>query len=1005
VNGDERASVADVAPVANPRVLDSGRMEVLAERDEELRAIATARGALVWIEGDAGLGKTALLDTAVALDGRRVLRTSGEEARSGEAFGVVARLLAAALSGGPGDGGEAARVLKPQTGGHTPHPRARADDTRLFAGAAAPAAALLDGGSAPGPSLVNAAAWALAGLDEPALLVVDDAHWADPASLQVLRRLTGWLDDLPLGLVVAARPEADGLTGHALATLRAAAHAVQRLRPLSAAGVAAVARASPYAEEGVALAEATHGNPLLLRELLATLSARAVPADATPEAIASATGLAASLARLPAEAVPLAEALAVLGADATEPFAAALVGTRGPTPVEASPPSPVHVDAHLATLRSAGLIAPAPSLAFTHAALRATVLARAPEPRVAALHARAAALLEAAHAPAAHVAAHLLHAPVSAHPRAADVLLGAAAEAAALGAPECGAPALRRALAEPLAPARRAAVLLALARAEAAAGAETAGARWEAAVTLLDAPHERAQALAAAADWHVARGRPREAVALLTRAEMDADGELARSLEARRLATATLDPALREQVRPRVEALVRAAPDRPTPGERGLLALLAWEQAHAGEPAERVLALARAALDDGRLLADETADGISLYVAAGALLIGGAPTEEVATLDAALADARARGSMTAFANASFCRGWPLLTLGRVDEAAADFELALGTVRHGWETYVPAARAGLAAATLEREGPDAARTALRLGETRARWDGNPMFASVLVSAASVELATDRPAAALALAEEAGALLAPLGWHGPGHAGWRPVAALAAHALGDRARALALGTEELERARRAGAPRALGHALRTFAAVTGEVASLDEAVQLLAPSEARLEHAYAVVALGEALAREPAGQGAAGRPGGSAAAERPAGHGAAAKRPSGPTAAGAAAPRGAGLALARTHLRDGLDLADRLGARVLASRARAALVAAGGRPRRARLTGPASLTPAERRVADMAATGLSNRAIAEALWVTTKAVEFQLSRAYAKLGVRGRTELGPALADRP
>jgi DNA-binding CsgD family transcriptional regulator len=82
--------------------------------------------------------------------------------------------------------------------------------------------------------------------------------------------------------------------------------------------------------------------------------------------------------------------------------------------------------------------------------------------------------------------------------------------------------------------------------------------------------------------------------------------------------------------------------------------------------------------------------------------------------------------------------------------------------------------------------------------------------------------------------------------------------------------------------------------------------------------------------------------------------------------------------------------------------LATRARASLIAAGGRPRRARLTGPASLTPAERRVAAMAASGQSNRAIAEALWVTTKAVEYHLSRTYAKLSVPGRAELTTALA---
>jgi DNA-binding CsgD family transcriptional regulator len=101
-------------------------------------------------------------------------------------------------------------------------------------------------------------------------------------------------------------------------------------------------------------------------------------------------------------------------------------------------------------------------------------------------------------------------------------------------------------------------------------------------------------------------------------------------------------------------------------------------------------------------------------------------------------------------------------------------------------------------------------------------------------------------------------------------------------------------------------------------------------------------------------------------------------------------------------AREPLRRGLDLADRCGADRLVIRARDELVAAGGRPRRARLSGAAALTPSERRVAELVAGGLSNREAAEALFVTKKAVEFHLGNVYRKLGVRGREGLGSALA---
>jgi len=95
-------------------------------------------------------------------------------------------------------------------------------------------------------------------------------------------------------------------------------------------------------------------------------------------------------------------------------------------------------------------------------------------------------------------------------------------------------------------------------------------------------------------------------------------------------------------------------------------------------------------------------------------------------------------------------------------------------------------------------------------------------------------------------------------------------------------------------------------------------------------------------------------------------------------------------------AQTALRAGLDQASRSGARRLADRAREELRAAGGRPRRERTSGPDALTASERRVARMAAEGLTNRQIAQALLVTVKTVEMHLAHAYANLDIHGREE---------
>ncbi len=142
----------------------------------------------------------------------------------------------------------------------------------------------------------------------------------------------------------------------------------------------------------------------------------------------------------------------------------------------------------------------------------------------------------------------------------------------------------------------------------------------------------------------------------------------------------------------------------------------------------------------------------------------------------------------------------------------------------------------------------------------------------------------------------------------------------------------------------------------------IAGLGRAVELLAASPARLEHARALADLGAAQRR----------------ANRP--------------------------AEARETLRSALDMARRCGATALAERAHGELLATGARPRRIYLRGVDSLTASERRVAAMAAEGWSNPEIAQALFVTRKTVETHLGHVYTKLGIGSRGELAPALGER-
>src|SRR4030095_10125262 len=97
-------------------------------------------------------------------------------------------------------------------------------------------------------------------------------------------------------------------------------------------------------------------------------------------------------------------------------------------------------------------------------------------------------------------------------------------------------------------------------------------------------------------------------------------------------------------------------------------------------------------------------------------------------------------------------------------------------------------------------------------------------------------------------------------------------------------------------------------------------------------------------------------------------------------------------------AREQLRRAIELATICGAQPLAARATTELRATGARPRRIALSGVGSLTPSERRVAQMAAEGPTNREIAQALFVTPKTVEGDLSSVSRKPRVAPRSQLG-------
>ena len=203
----------------------------------------------------------------------------------------------------------------------------------------------------------------------------------------------------------------------------------------------------------------------------------------------------------------------------------------------------------------------------------------------------------------------------------------------------------------------------------------------------------------------------------------------------------------------------------------------------------------------------------------------------------------------------------------------------------------------------------------------------------------------------------------GWRTAGLASWRTLAATAHLGLGDVERARQVSDENLADAERFGSVVDIGRGLRVrglIEAGEGNTEGLEAAIACLRRGDAKLDLARALVDLGAALRRN---------------GER---------------------------AASRAPLNEGMGIAHRRGACVLVERARTELHAAGARPRSAVRSGVDALTPSERRVASLAAEGLANAEIAQALFVTVRTVEMHLSAAYRKLGIPSRAELPAALA---
>jgi len=943
----------------------AGLGDELLEREGEVArlqtlidAAAAGEGRVVLVEGDAGIGKSAILRKARGLAGAAgltVLLARGGELERGFAHGVARQLYEPPLN--------AARA------------RAR---RALLRGAARLARPVLgQAAAARPPSLVGDPAfaanhglyWLTANLaqQQPLLLLVDDAHWADSATLVFLNYLGRRLEGLPVLVALGLRPAELGVPRELLDTLGELPSA-ETLRPASLTEQASGAlierllcRPVHEAFRG-ACHEVTGGNPFLLEELARALLADAVePTEQSagrvrrlgPRSIARSV-----LGRLGAmwpDALALARAVSVLDTDADLRHAAPLaeLGVRAAQDA---------ADA----LTAAHILAPGRPLRFAHPIMRQAVYEDLPHARRAADHARAARLLDSEGADPDRAAVHLLAAEPVGDAWALDKLRAAARRALARGAPEAAAGLMRRALAEPPARSAWAATLLELGRAERLAGESDAVTHLRQALEeatgpgfYIEAARELATALATSA-------RPDDAVQLLEDVIARApDREAALLLEAQLFGLSQASDALAARIGPRLDRVCRGMVGN-TPGERLTLAASVFHRTFLGRASgDEVAALARRALGQGQLLREATGDQFAFYGPLIALRDSDHHDELRPLFDEAIADARARGSAVAGA-------LTLGTLARLEHVQGNLAQAAAAGRSAIELAasstqyrlaLPLAASALIPALVERgrlqEADNVLATyELEVGPPPATTTGNPFLAArakLRLAQGRVQDAVDDTNVWLARQRLRGGLNA---------VGASSILnpALAFLAAGDRRTAEALAEEMVVVAKHWRVAGFTGTSLLALGLVTGGergIQLLRQAVALLERSPRRLELAHALVELGSALRR-------------------------ANKR-----------------ADARVALRAGSELAHRCGAEPLAELARQELRAMGDRPRRPVFSGLESLTAQERRVAELAAQGLSNPRIAQTLFVTRRTIETHLGHVYQKLEVRSREQLAAAL----
>jgi DNA-binding CsgD family transcriptional regulator len=930
---------------------------VLLERERELGELGSAiaeatsgRGGVVGIEAAAGLGKTRLLGEARAAGsdaGLSILAGRATELEQDFPFALVRQLL----------GAEIARL-------------AGEERERVFEGATAARGALglvADDDSAYDTfAVLHALYWVTAALAErkPLLLAVDDAHSADAASLAYLGFLLPRLEELPVLLVVTGRPDEPDPSGGFQRIMADSSVSHLRLVPLSAEAtttfLAGDLGTEPAPSFAAACFEVSGGNPFLLRELSRTVIQRGIEPleentervrELVPERVAQT--VLARLGRLPSAAGQMARSVAVFGDGSDLRLVAELAGLDVSGAASAAD-----------LLRGSAIFDPASSLRFVHPLVRSAVYEGIPSGARTDAHVRAAGILRQAKASPEQVATQLLASEPRVDRAAVETLVEAGERAIDRGAPRSAIAYLTRALREPPPAELQSAVLEPLISAlvmepdsavfavveekarEAMDAQPSLCSRWALRLSLgmgLSGRFEEATVLL------------REAVEL---ADREGDAERAFVLGEQHNTMASV-------VGSRSIDLSRFDGQLYPDGHAGRLAAagkarLAVSEGSSGEAAEDAIR----ALGDDVVLYGAGTEAIAVVAVVLILIAADEVTAARRAMVRAVAATRELGEISALGRVLMLSCVAAWGEGDLFGAEPDIRQAMDLARSFGSSTLPVLVAGpLVEVLVERDELDEAQMALEaVGMGADPMPANPMFTVLRYARGHLRLERGEIDPCL---EDFAALTYTSGrWDfssiNVSYAG--PLAARALRARGDLESIRELVTSMEPVALRWGAPSTKAHLLRTRAAGRDGQAAVDDleaAVGLLEHSPRRLEYVHALLDLGSVLRRE-------GR-----------------------------------RADARPPLRSALMLARQCGAARAAKRAHGELQATGEKVRRYTPIGIESLTPSERRVAELAASGMTNRQVAQSLFVTVKTVEAHLSAAYDKLDINSRRQLPDAL----